>query len=282
MTLEWYGDDGYSAVFDGSTGVAVGNDVQGVDAPPVDLFMSSLVTSDGAVLVKQRKPVRRVLLPLLFIETLSGGARSEMHALLRSMVTGGTLRYSGANIRDLLSVRYESGAEQGSTGRDAGSFNEEVYTISILALDPWWYGQSSVDLLSFAAAVSFDNAGTVFDAVIGFDGSDANPVTVGGDAAASPITTIVGPFTTLQVGIAGGQTFQLAAALAAGDTIVVDSSPGNRGPRRNGGAIDWSLLTAASRLWELPVGNSVLNAAATGDDAFSLVEVAWRERWLTP
>jgi hypothetical protein len=105
---------------------------------------------------------------------------------------------------------------------------------------------------------------------------------VDGDAAASPITTIVGPFDTLQVGIAGGQTFELAAALAGGDTIIVDTNQGNRGPRRNAGPIDWSLLTPASRLWDLPLGNSVLNAAATGDSGASLIEVSWRERWLTP
>jgi len=32
----------------------------------------------------------------------------------------------------------------------------------------------------------------------------------------------------------------------------------------------------------LPVGVSVLNAAATGSTGASLIEVSYRERWLTP
>lgn len=282
MTLEWHGDDAYTVVFDGTTGVSVGEGVLGVDAPPIDLNLSPYLSSDGSVLVKARKPERRVVLPLLFVEQTSGGARAEMSALLRSLVRGGTLRYTGPNVRDLLSVRYESGAEEGGTGKDAGTRTDEFYVISLLALDPWWYGASQSTALTFSAPVPFNNAGTTFNAVVGFDGSDANPVTVIGDASVFPTVTITGPFTTLLVGFAGGQTFQLTAALAAGSTIVVDSRPGNRGPRLNAGPIDWGLLTPASRLWELPVGFSVLNAGATGNTGASSVEVSWRQRWLTP
>lgn len=279
MGLTWTGDDGYIVALDQTAGIVVCDGVLGVDAPPVDLFMAPLVSTDGSVLVKHRKPIRRVVLPLLF--DAGANARDAMHSLLRSTMLGGTLRYSGLNIRDLRQVRYESGAEQAVTGRDAGVSREDVYPFSLLAFDPWWYGQTASIQLTFAAAVGFD-AAIAFSGVTGFDGSDANPVTIAGDATAFPVVTMVGPFTTLQVGVAGGQTFTLAAALAAGSTVIVDSAPGNRGPRRNAGAIDWSLLTPASRLWELPVGSSVLNAAATGTTGASIVEVAWRERWLTP
>ncbi len=97
-----------------------------------------------------------------------------------------------------------------------------------------------------------------------------------------PLTTITGPFTTLQVGVAGGETFEITSALSEFDTLTVDAYPGRRGPSLNGGPVDWSLLTPASRLWELPKGATVLNAFATGGTGSSAITVAYRPRWLTP
>lgn len=281
MTLSWIGSDGYSTALDGTAGVTVLEGALGVDAPPVELSMAPFLTADGSVLVKDRRGVRRLVLPLLFVNDSVGGARALMASLLRSMMAGGTLRYTGETVRDLRDVRYESGAEQGSLGRDSRLFVDDVYPVSLLAFDPWWYGTSSVAVLDFGTETSFD-AAIAFDAAIGFDGTSANLVEVAGDAEAFPVTTIDGPFSTLQVGVAGGQTFELAAALASGDRIVIDTRPGNRGPRRNSGPVDWSLLTPASRLWTLPIGTSVLNAGATGDTGASRIEVAWQQRYLTP
>lgn len=252
----------------------------GLDAPAVSNNISQYLSSDGGVLVKSRRPHRAFILPLML--THPTRVQTKVGEIASALMAGpSTITFSdGVNTRELHNVIYEAGLE-GDWAKDRSLPTWRKFAVSLLALDPWWYGASSSVSLTFAAAVGFD-AAISFDAAVGFDGSDANPVMVAGDATAFPMITITGPFTTLLVGIAGGQTFQLSAALAAGSTIVVDAAPGNRGPRLNAGAIDWSLLTAASRLWELPVGASVLNAAATGTTGASLVEVSWRERWLTP
>lgn len=265
---------------DEPSGCKVLKGAAGLDAPPVSNNISQYLSSDGGVLVKSRRQVRPIILPLML--THATRVQSKVATIASALVGPSTITFSDGTVtRSLRNVIYEAGLEGVRSNEMSGGETWRKFAVSLLALDPWWYGASTSVSLTFAAAVGFD-AAISFDAAIGFDGSDANPVTVAGDATAFPITTITGPFTTLLVGIAGGQTFQLSAALAAGSTIVVDTSPGNRGPRLNGGAIDWSLLTAASRLWELPVGASVLNAAATGNTGASLVEVAWRERWLTP
>jgi hypothetical protein len=230
-------------------------------------------------LVKSRRTVRPIILPLMLTDPTR--VQTKVASIAAALVGPSTITISDGTVtRSLLNVIYEAGLE-GVRSREMAGQTWRKFAVSLLALDPWWYGASTSVQLTFAAAVAFDAAIT-FNNAIGFDGSDANPVTVSGYATAFPTTTITGPFTTLQVGVAGGQTFTLAAALAAGSTIIVDTKPGNRGPRLNAGAIDWSLLTPASRLWELPVGSSVLNAAATGTTGASIVEVAWRERWLTP
>ena len=278
-TLTWIDTNGATTVLDDTTGFRLLTGSVGLDVPPTELNTSAYLSSDGSVLVKRRRGERRVALPM-YLNT--GSSVSTAVGQAATFFQGpGTLRYSGVNTRELTNVLYEAGME--GDWSDAVAVNEtwRKVVVSLRVLDPWWYGATASVQLTFAAAVGFDAAIT-FDNAIGFDGSDANPVTIAGDAPASPVTTIVGPFTTLLVGVAGGQTFTLTSALAAGSTIVVDTSTGNRGPRLNGGAIDWSLITDASRLWELPLGSSVLNAAATGTTGASIVEVAWRERWLTP
>lgn len=278
-TLTWIDTNGTSHVLDATTGFRFLTGGLGLDVPPNELNTAAYLSSDGSVLVKRRRGHRRVALPM-YINT--GGPVSTAVGQAAAFFQGpGTLRYTGINTRDLTNVIYEAGMEGDWSDQVAVNETWRKLVVSLLALDPWWYGASTSSALTFAAAVAFDAAIT-FNNAIGFDGSDANPVNIAGDTTAYPITTIVGPFTTLQVGIAGGQTFQLSAALAAGSTIIVDTNPGNRGPRLNAGAIDWSLLTPTSRLWELAVGSNVLNAAATGTTGASMVEVAWRERWLTP
>lgn len=265
---------------DEASGCKVLKGAVGLDAPPVSNNISDYLTSDGGVLVKMRRQVRPIVLPLMLSHATR--VQTKVAEIASALVGPSTITFSDGTIsRELQHVIYEAGLEGERSNQMSGGVTWRKFAVSLLALDPWWYGQTASVQLTFAAAVGFDAAIT-FDNAIGFDGSDANPVTIAGDATAFPITTIVGPFTTLLVGLAGGQTFTLTAALAAGSTIVVDTSPGNRGPRLNAGAIDWSLLTPASRLWELPVGSSVLNAAATGTTGASIVEVAWRERWLTP
>jgi len=274
-TLTWIGSTGTYELIDEANGVDVWEPSTGLRTAPVELTLAPYLTADGSVLVRSRRGVRPVTLTL-FVED-DTRVTDVLGPLERALQGPGTLRFDdGTVIRDLLNVVYESGFE----GYER-NLQSRVLSVTLLALDPWWYGESNVASLTFAAAVGF-NAAIAFSGATGFSGSDANPVTVAGDASAFPTTTIVGPFTTLQVGVAGGQTFQLAAALAAGSTITVDTTPGNRGPRLNAGEIDWSLLTPTSRLWELPVGASVLNAAATGTTGASIVEVAWRERFLTP
>jgi hypothetical protein len=265
---------------DEPSGCKVLKGAAGLDAPVVSNNIGDYLSSDGGVLVKSRRQLRSIILPLMLTDPTR--VQTKVASIAAALVGPSTITISDGTItRSLLNVIYESGLEGVRSNEMAGE-TWRKFAVSLLALDPWWYGASTSEQLTFAAAVAFDSGGTTFDAAVGFDGSDANPVTVVGDAPASPTTTIVGPFTTLLVGIAGGQTFELAAPLAAGDTIIVDTTIGNRGPRRNAGAIDWSLLTPESRLWELPVGSTVLNAGATGTTGASIVEVAWRERWLTP
>lgn len=264
---------------DPTVGCVVLKGAAGLDAPPVSNNIAALLSFDGGVLVKSRRTVRPIVLPLMLTD--AARPQTKVAEIAAALVGPSTITFSdGVITRELLNVIYEAGLE-GELSNAMSGATWRKFAVSLLALDPWWYGESATAQFTISLQIPFDDAATVFDAAVSFDGAASNPILVSGDAPAFPVTTIVGPFTTLTVGLAGGQSFTLAAALAAGSTITVDARPGSRGPSLNGGPVDWSLLTPASRLWELEVGMSVMDVAATGDTGASLISMSWRERWLT-
>lgn len=287
FTVTWTSADGSTLRLDDETvdGYLIEDGTFGLDVPPITNYTHAYVGAAGSALNKRRYP-ERIVDMAIYIED-DTRVWSKVATLASALKGPGSLEIDdGTNIRTLLNVIYNGGLEGDWELRrffmpDTGT-QYRRFVVSLLALDPWWYGQPRTLTLNYGEEIAFDDSGTDFDESVGFDGSTANGIEVEGDEEPSPVTTIRGPFTTCQVGIAGGQTFELADALADGDTIYVDTRPGSRGPRRNDGGVDWSLLTPESRLWTLPIGQSVLNVQATGDGANSLVEVAYRQRWLTP
>lgn len=251
----------------------------GLNAPPVELNAAALVSLDGSLLVKRRRGVRDVMLPL-FVES-SLDLQAKVRTLTSALQGPGTLTLSDGTVtRSLLDVYYDSGLG-GEYGSDQYVPDRwQKFPLSLLALDPWWYGDAQTVTLAFGNDTAFDDASTSFDSGP-FDGGATTPAAISGDATALPSFTFTGPFDTCQVGIAGGSSMVLASALAAGNTITVNTARGDRGPRLNGGAIDWSLLTPESRLFELPVGVVSMFTSSSGTTGSSALEMTYRERWLT-
>ena len=277
--LTWIDSNGQETTLIEPNGFTVLTGALGLGAVPVSLEMADRLSSDGSVLAGRRSPHRNVVLPL-FIEDETRVLNVEAQAAEMFYGPGTLRRDDGTTVRELTEVVYETGLA-GNDDADIMGPTWAKVVVSLLALDPWWYGQERTVAFEFGVNYDFD-ANEDFDANIPFDGRVATSTTVFGDAEAFPVTTLSGPFTTADVGFTGGKSFSIADPLADGHTIVVDTRPGNRGPRKNGGPIDWSLLTPESRLWTLPPGVSRLTAATTGEDGGSFVELSYRERHRTP
>lgn len=281
-SFEWTAADGsIIELLDADNGLTVlAAEAGGLNAPPVNNVTAAVVALDGSLLVKRRRPERTFVLPLLIQDT---DLQARVRTITSALQGPGTLTVSdGVVTRSLLTVYYQDGLE-GSYGPDRylpGAWQKFVVLLN--ALDPWWHGETNTATLGFGTEITFDDASTTFDDATAFNGSTITPLTVLGDTTALPAFTLDGPFTTCQIGIAGGQSFALAAALATGDTITVDTARGSRGPRLNGGSIDWSLLTSSSRLFEVPAGSTSIHVSATGTDGNSAAEMTYRHRWLTP
>lgn len=277
FTLTWTDADGASTDLVRSEGLLVTRGPIGLDAPPVDNVLGQFTATDGASLTSRRRTPRQVILPF----HLEHGTRVQTRvAQLARMLQGpGELTWTdGTSSRKLRRVIYEAGLSGDLSAASSPTWRRAV--VSLLALDPWWYGESTSVPLSIAAATAFD-AAIPFDDAIPFDGGASTSITVDGDADAFPVVTVVGPVSALTVSN-GVQAWQLAAAVASGATIEVDSRPTSRGPRVLGGETDWSLLTEGSRLWTLPAGSASIVANATGTSGATSITAQWESRWLTP
>lgn len=277
ITLTWTAADGTQTVLDGSSGIRVTRGALGLDVPPVTNTLDPYAAFDGAALIKRRRTARAVTLPL-YIKHASR-AQTLLAAVAAAFQGPGKLRYADGTVDvELRNVIYDGGIPGDQSKTVSKAWRRVV--AGLVALDPWWYGAAQSVSLSLSAATAF-SAAAAFSAAIPFDGGNAVGVVNGGDTEAWPVTTITGPastFTATQDGIG----WSLASALSSGDTLVVDTRPGSRGPRLNGGAVDWSLLTESSRLFTIPDGMSQVVSGATGTSGATSATLVFEPRLLTP
>lgn len=249
----------------------------GLNSLPADHRWEDRSTFDGSSIGRRRRGRRSIILPIVILHPTS--PQASIRHLMSLLAAGpGTLtstRTEGA--RTLTDIEAETPVE----GVESGY--ARYVAIPLTAGDPWWYGDLQSQILDIFAVTPFNDATVGFnDPATPFNGGGTTQVPVSGDAPAWPLVVVDGPFSALTiVEVSSGRSLQLAAPLASGERLLIESRPGRRGPWLDGSPVDWSLLTPASRLFDLPP-NATLAVSAAGDTADSRVEVRWRDRWATP
>lgn len=284
-TFAWQTATGETVPLDGTSGVNLLLPLLGLDVPPVERQIEQRVAFDGGVTFRYRVPQRRFTLGM-DINEASVSMRQVARWFVQPGQHGTLVATTGGVDRTLETVEYAGGleGEYSTTNGGIAALPWRQVAVDFEAMDPWWYGPLQTTALNVGAVTAFDDAAVTFDAVTTpFDGGNSTTVAVSGDVYAFPKFVITGPFTTLALdGGNLGETIVLAAALAAGNVIEIDSTPGDRGPRLNGGDVDWTLITPGSRLWTLTTPSDTVSISATGTTGASAVELRWRNRYLTP
>lgn len=276
VVLTWVASDGTETAWVPDNGYQVLQDPVGWGAPAPMFTLEDYAAFDGASQLGFRRPARGFVVPLEISHPTRLQTRfSELARMLRS---SGSLRWEdGTNVRHLKQVVYQGGLDGGFDPTQDGA----PVSLALLALDPWWYGPEESVSLPTADPTAFD-AAVAFDALLPFDGGASLTVTPSGDADAYPVWRVVGPADEVTVSSAAG-AWQTAVALSGSDELVVDTRPGSRGPRLNGGGIDWSLLTESSQLWTLAGSGSVSVISGTvGSSGATSLVMSWEPRFLTP
>lgn len=278
ITLTWRDVAGAATVLSEATGYKVQRPTMGLGVAAPQNTLENYIAFDGAALTNRRRNTQSLIVPLLVRDATR--AQTKIEALATALDNGpGQLEYAdGVNTRYLKNVIYDGGLGGDMSNAPVSAWRK--LAVSLLALDPWWYGPANSQALSTSAMTAFD-AAVSFDAAIPFDGAVAVGVSVVGDAEAFPVITAVGPLTTLTVTV-NGLSWSIANALSASDVLVVDHRPGSRGPRLNGGLLDWSLLTEASRLWTLPKGVASVITTLSGNTGATSIVMVWDPRFLAP
>lgn len=277
IVLTWFDADNEETVLDDTTGYVSLTGAIGLGAPTPLNTIDPYNAFDGGALVKRRQDVKQVVLPMLVEHATR--VETGIGDLARKFRGPGILQWAdGTHTRYLRNVVYESGLQG-----DHSNYNPlwRYVVVSLLALDPWWYESAQSTALSTTGGTPYD-ANIAYDADIPYDGGDSVSVIVESDDEVFPIVTVDGPATTLTVS-SDSLGWSIAAPLAAGQVLTVDTRPSNRGPRLNGGPVDWSLLTAPSRLWtwSAPGTKSIVTGVSGATDQTTIV-VQWEPRFLTP
>lgn len=198
--------------------------VRGLGMPPVQRYTSSSAAVHGSRWRGHRVDERDVFWPIFVWSDQGTDAwLARDTAWWRSMrpdVLGWWEVATSAAVRRLRCRWVDDGDH--SFSADPSRRGWDLYGVKLVAEDPWWHGptvqvewaqQSGVTLLP-GPPFDISSANSMGSATM------RNP----GDVPAWPIWSIPGPSSSATVGIAGKQ-IQVPFAVAAGETLVVDTRP---------------------------------------------------------
>ena len=291
VTLSWVDTTGELA-FTKATGYQTELGVTGIDAPPRELFTSPRTVGAGDRLDRRRDAARTIGIPI-HIAPRDGDALTAVGELADRLAESGSIRARRTvnnieQVRDVTLVEYVDGLEGAWDAQSGGAgFTWAKRVLRFRALDPYWYGPTRVVQIPFGDPTPSNDPNTPSnDPNTGSNGGTGAFLNLDtrGIVAVYPRFDIVGPFTTLNIRHSDGTYLELAAPLAAGSTLTVETDPFSpyQGPRLNSGIVNASLLTRASTLFDLPRGRSAVSISRQGDTAQSSITMTYRERFRTP
>lgn len=106
-------------------------------------------------------------------------------------------------------------------------------------------------------------------------------VTNGGHENAYPVWTITGPSSGIQVlrNVTTGAVLELEEPLGAGETLIIDTRPGQLSVTGPDGSNAYTALGARRDFWPLAPGANVIRVEMDGATGATSVVLAYRRRW---
>lgn len=206
-------------------------------------------------------------------------ARALRHAM-RPQAGLGTLcvRNAAGEARN-LDCYCTAGLEGDESDQAAVSGQWWKLALKLYAPTPWWYGDPQTLTYSLGSPTAFfpifptHLASSTVAGRFTIDLSDT-------DAPAYPVWTIKGPGSSLVLtNTTTGQVIQVNATLAAGESLVINTAPGQQSVRKGDGTNLMGSLASNPALWALIEGVNVVTCALTGATTASSIAATYAPRY---
>lgn len=227
------------------------------------------------------------ILPINVRSTSLAGLRTALRALMYAMNPtrgSGIVRVSTV-LGDLREIEcyYVTGLEVAENADKSGRYGQQCY-VTFRAYDPYWRDIS--DTAATWQVTATPNFFPFFPLRLTSSAIVVHAtVSNGGDVPTWPVWTIIGPGSgiVLQNGTTGEEITFLTTVLGVGQTISIDTRPGNKTVTRNDGTNLFSDLDPLSTLWQLQQGANVVNLQMAGTAPnVSVLNLNYRQKYLSP
>lgn len=255
--------------------------MNGREMPAWKLISDEAPLADGSQLLLAKTASRDLDLPLL----IRGSNRAALQQKLRALAWAfnprrgdGKLRVTSADgSQRVLTCRYVRGLESEDNGL---SWKKVVVTLR--AFEPYWEAAAETSQNISAGEVSAFFP--IFPLLLMVSGLFATAtITNSGDAVAWPIWTIYGPGSNPKIiNVSSEKRFELSLSLQSNQHVEIDTRPGHKTVTLSTGENVFHLLSAASSLWGLELGNNSIRIELEDNDENSYVRLRYVERYLAP
>lgn len=256
---------------------------RGLQSPTYRFATGSYAGVDGEQVHAVTAEAGRPSLGLLVLADGEAQLRARLRGLVRAMrpkagpglLTVTTEEGETRSLRCYLEAGLE-GDESDDTSLPGRWFKA---ILKFFAPSPWWQGEQRPIEFGLAAPTPFF---PIFPLVLSpsniqgqvdVDLTDA-------DTASYPVWTITGPGSALTLtNVTTGRSIQVDAAIGDGQTVVIDTRPGQQSVRRGDGSNLMGALTSDPALWPLVEGVNTVSALLTNAGASSRIRGLYAPRY---
>ncbi len=227
MTFTPQGGDTVDLIRGVSGLILTSDGVRGLKMPPISRNTQTSAGVAGSTWTGFRVLEREVFWPLLVFSDEGSGAFLERDRNLWRGLTPDKVGVWSVVANDgrarTLRVRYASDGDP-SEETDASRVGWALYTLTLVAEDPFWMGETVRSQWGTAGAATpmfVPGSGIWIGSSQTIDTATVNNP---GDVPTYPIWTVFGPTTSVDVGV-GGKVDQLHFPIAAGKAVILDTRP---------------------------------------------------------
>lgn len=259
------------------------NGTRGLRSVTYEITSGRYAGLDGETVHAIRAEANRPSLGLMVSANSEAEFRTRARGLVRAMrptAGAGTLAVSNETGETRTLRCYCADGMAGDEAVDVtlpGSWWKLI--LHLYAPDPWWRGPEQVVDVGLGAPTSFfpitpvNLSSSSVEGTFSVDLSDS-------DAPSFPVWTVTGPGNSLILtNLTTGRAITVNVPLSAGQTMVINTQPGEQSVRRGDGVNLMGYLDSDPSLWPLIEGPNVISAVLAGATAASRIRGVYSPRF---